>query len=111
MHPDSPSFLLPISILVTLYRDLLALFNTIQPLSLLSAFSTVHCSLKLFLTAQGLYGARFGFLGGFHLTMLLTRVIFTLVPLDTGLPELEPHHLVRQIFSTCTNWDWEPRVL
>ncbi|KAJ4476507.1 hypothetical protein C8J55DRAFT_490188 [Lentinula edodes] len=39
------------------YRDVLALLNTIQPLSLLSAFSTVHCSLKLFSTAQGLIGA------------------------------------------------------
>lgn len=43
--------------------------------------------------------------------MLLTRVIFTLVPLDTELSELEPHHLVRQIFATCDNWDWEPRAL
>ncbi|KIK52687.1 hypothetical protein GYMLUDRAFT_64131 [Collybiopsis luxurians FD-317 M1] len=107
---DSPLFLLPVSSLITLnaYRDVLTLLKILQPPSLLSAFRSAHRSLKLFLTSQGLYGARFGFLGGFHLTLLLTRVALTLVPIGTELPELvEPHHLVRQFFATYAKWDWE----
>ncbi|KAJ4480176.1 hypothetical protein J3R30DRAFT_3701534 [Lentinula aciculospora] len=76
---DSPLFFLPVSSLITLnaYRDVLTLLKVRQPPSLLSALHTAHRAIKLFLVSRGLFGARFGFLGGFHLTLLLTRVTLT----------------------------------
>ncbi|KAJ3889033.1 hypothetical protein GG344DRAFT_52462 [Lentinula edodes] len=105
---DSPLFLLPHSSLVTLnaYRDVLTLLKFLQPPSLLSAFRTAHRAIKLFLVVQGLFGSRFGFLGGFHLTILLSRVTLTLVS-TSGSEELESHHLVRQFFLTYGHWNWE----
>ncbi|GAW08805.1 duf455 domain-containing protein [Lentinula edodes] len=105
---DSPLFLLPHSSLVTLnaYRDVLTIIKFLQPPSLLSAFRTAHRAIKLYLVAQGLFGSRFGFLGGFHLTILLSRVTLTLVS-SGGSEELESHHLVRQIFLTYRHWNWE----
>ncbi|KAJ7123747.1 hypothetical protein C8R44DRAFT_875908 [Mycena epipterygia] len=97
---DSPLFHLPASSLVTLnaYRDVLTLLKILPSLS---NFRTAHRSLKLFLTSQGLFGARFGFLGGFHLTLLLTRVAMMLPR------EAKPHQIVRQFFATYGGWDWE----
>lgn len=105
---DSPLFLLPHSSLVTLnaYRDVLTILKFLQPPSLLSAFRTAHRAIKLYLVAQGLFGSRFGFLGGFHLTILLSRVTLTLVS-SGGSEELESHHLVRQFFLTYRHWNWE----
>ncbi|KAE9389497.1 hypothetical protein BT96DRAFT_1025020 [Gymnopus androsaceus JB14] len=106
---DSPLFLLPSSSLVTLnaYRDVLTILKVLQPPSVFSAFRTAHRAIKLFLTTQGLSGARFGFLGGFHLTLLLTRVTLTLAPSGVETPELKARHLVRQFFATYAKWDWE----
>ncbi|KAJ3809430.1 2'-5' RNA ligase superfamily-domain-containing protein [Lentinula aff. lateritia] len=105
---DSPAFLLPHSSLVTLnaYRDILTILKFLQPESLLSAFRTAHRAIKLYIVAQGLFGSRFGFLGGFHLTILLSRVALTLVS-SGGLEALESHHLVRQFFLTYSHWNWE----
>jgi poly(A) polymerase Pap1 len=57
--------------------------------------------LKFYLKQQGLEGARFGFLGGFHLTLLLTRIALTLPH------NAKAEHLIRQFFSIYASWDWE----
>lgn len=80
------------------YRDVLTLRRVIPDLPI---FRAAHRALKQYLTAQGLSEARFGFLGGFHLTLLLTRVALTL-PHDA-----RPHHLVRHFFKTYSEWNWE----
>ncbi|KAF9062161.1 hypothetical protein BDP27DRAFT_1337000 [Rhodocollybia butyracea] len=108
---DSPLFVLAASSLVTLnaYRDVLALRKLLQPPALLSAFRTAHRALKQFLTTQGLSGGRFGFLGGFHLTLLLTRVTLSLHDSREAesQSELQPHDLVRHFFDTYAKWNWE----
>lgn len=98
--PDSSLFQLPASSLITLnsYRDVLTLRKLLPNLA---TFRTAHSALKQYLTAQGLCGARFGFLGGFHLTLLLARIALTLGR------NAQPHHLVRQFFKTYSRWNWE----
>lgn len=98
---DSPLFALPASSLVTLsaYRDVLILRRVIPSLS---AFVKAHRALKLFLSRRGLVGARFGYLGGFHLTLLLTRVAITL-PHSAGR---SAPHLVEAFLREYAVWDW-----
>jgi len=67
----------------------------------MEAFQAANRALKLYLKQQGVLGARFGFLGGFHLTLLLTRIALTLPP------NAKAGHLVRQFFKTYGSWNWE----
>ena len=97
---DSPLFALPVSVLRTLnaHRDAIALQKV---LSSLDNFRLAHRSLKLFLKSHGLIGARFGFLGGFHLAFLLARVCILLPP------SASPPQIIRVFFHTYARWDWE----
>jgi poly(A) polymerase Pap1 len=67
----------------------------------MEAFQASNRALKLYLKHQGLLGGRFGFLGGFHLTLLLTRIALTLPP------NAKAEHLVCQFFKTYGCWNWE----
>jgi poly(A) polymerase Pap1 len=67
----------------------------------MEVFQAANRALKLYLKQQGLQGARFGFLGGFHLTLLLTRIALILPP------NAKAEHLVHQFFKTYGSWDWE----
>jgi Poly(A) polymerase central domain/MJ1316 RNA cyclic group end recognition domain len=101
---DSPYFSLSHSSLVTLnaYRDLLTLKKVIPSLD---QFRLAHRSLKLFLTLRGLWGARFGYLGGFHLTLLLTHVALS-------LPEnAQATHLIEAFLGTYAKWDWSKDIV
>lgn len=91
---------MPVPALRTLnaHRDVLALQKTLPSLD---NFRIVHRALKLFLDLHGLIGARFGFLGGFHLSILLARVCRLLPPLAT------PAQILRVFFHTYARWDWE----
>lgn len=84
------------------YRDLLTLRNFIPSLE---QFCLAHRSLKLFLTRRGLWGARFGYLGGFHLTLLLTRVALSLP--NTA----QASHLIEAFLKTYAGWDWSKDVV
>ncbi|CAG8759877.1 10400_t:CDS:1, partial [Acaulospora colombiana] len=96
---DSPLFSLPLASLVTLnaYRDVITIKRTVPSLD---TFRTAHRALKLFLIRRGIWGARFGYLGGFHLTLLLTRVALLLPPSAT------PSHLIESFIKTYAQWDW-----
>jgi 2'-5' RNA ligase/endonuclease/exonuclease/phosphatase family metal-dependent hydrolase len=64
------------------YRDsqrILALLSNER----LPSFRLALRALKLFIAARGLSGAKFGFLGGIHLTLLLARVALSDAPDDT----------------------------
>lgn len=104
LQPDSPYFSLPHSSLVTLnaYRDLLTLRKVIPSLD---QFRIAHRSLKLLLVRRGLWGARFGYLGGFHLTLLLTRIALSL-PKAAKAP-----HLIEAFLRTYAEWDWHKDVV
>ncbi|KAH8836019.1 hypothetical protein DL96DRAFT_1576408 [Flagelloscypha sp. PMI_526] len=101
---DSPAFTLPVSTLKTLnaYRDALALKSTLPSLE---TFRLAHRSVKLFLKLNGLIGARFGYLGGFHIAFLLARVTLLLPPTVTA------SELVRTFFHTYARWDWDAEMV
>jgi hypothetical protein len=96
---DSPLFSLPLASLVTLnaYRDVITIKKTVPSLD---TFRTAHRALKLFLIRRGIWGARFGYLGGFHLTLLLTRVALSLSPSATSA------HLIEAFINSYAEWDW-----
>lgn len=71
----------------------------------LAAFQTAHRALKLYLTRRGLSGARFGYLGGFHLTLLLAQVALT-------LPRTaQASHLIESFLKTYAKWNWEKDIV
>lgn len=84
------------------YRDLLTLKKVIQ---FLDQFRLAHRSLKLFLTLRGLWGARFGYLGGFHLTLLLTHVALSLPK------NAQATHLIESFLKTYAEWDWSKDIV
>lgn len=96
---DSSYFSLPVSSLKTLnaHRDALALQQTLPSLD---NFRLAHRSIKLFMKRQGLIGARFGYLGGFHLAFLLARVCLLLPSSATSA------QIIRVFFNLYSRWDW-----
>jgi Poly(A) polymerase central domain/MJ1316 RNA cyclic group end recognition domain len=84
------------------YRDLLTLKKVIPSLD---QFRLAHRSLKLFLTLRGLWGARFGYLGGFHLTLLLTHVALSLPK------NAQATHLIESFIKTYAEWDWSKDIV
>lgn len=97
---DSPLFALPVSALRTLnaHRDALTLQKALPSLD---EFRLAHRALKLFLKLHGLIGARFGYLGGFHLAFLLARICLLLPPTASA------SQIVRVFFRIYARWDWE----
>ena len=101
LPPTDPVFLLPVHTLRTLnsYRNLLALLRAL-PTTSLPAFRLAHRALKIFLVSHGIYSSQLGYLGGIHLTLLLTRISL-LSP-----PDLSAMQLIHAFFATYANWDW-----
>lgn len=79
------------------YRDALALLNALPSME---SFRLAHRALKLFLKLRGLIGARFGYLGGFHIAFLLARICLLLPP------DASPAQIIRAFFYTYSRWDW-----
>lgn len=71
-----------------------------MPTESLSTFRLAHRALKLFCVCQGIYSPRFGYLGGIHVTLLLTRIT-VLSPANSSAVQL-----VRAFFATYAGWDW-----
>lgn len=80
------------------HRDVLALKKALPSLE---NFRLAHRALKLLFKLRGLIGARFGYLGGFHLAVLLARICLPLPP-SASVAEI-----VRVFFHTYSRWDWE----
>jgi len=84
--PSDPVWSLPPSTLSKLkaLRDMEVLRHTIPDLS---AFRVAHRFIKTWARARGIYSARFGFLGGIQISLLLARVC-KLLPKSTSVPDL-----------------------
>lgn len=97
---DSPLFELSVSALRTLnaYRDALTLLRVLPSLE---NFRLAHRGLRLFLKHHGLVGAKFGYLGGFHLAFLIARICLLLPP------SVSPAEIIRMFFHTYSSWNWE----
>lgn len=73
LPPTDPSFDLPIQSLTKLksFRDLDYLQRTIPDLA---AFRTAHRFIRAWAKQRGIYAAKFGYLGGIHITLLLSCI-------------------------------------
>ncbi|KIJ56739.1 hypothetical protein M422DRAFT_238346 [Sphaerobolus stellatus SS14] len=96
-----PLFLLPAPTLRTLnaYRWIHSIQRVI-PVSLMPVFRLAYRALKIHCVSEGIYSAKFGYLSGIHLTILMTRIA-VLSP-----PDASAEHLLQSFFATYTGWDW-----
>jgi uncharacterized protein (UPF0248 family) len=107
----SPASLRPLNT----YRDTIYLLETIPDIS---AYRTAHQFLSLYLKRRGLYSAKFGYLGGIHLSLMLNRVV-KLLPspahspagkgkarIDSKYDDLSPASIVRSFFEYYAAFDW-----
>ncbi|KAH7095320.1 hypothetical protein FB567DRAFT_26608 [Paraphoma chrysanthemicola] len=82
------------------YRDLLYIERTIPSLS---AFRLAYRCLKLWATQRGIYSSKFGFLGGVHLTLMLTWISKSITH-DFG--SATAADLVTSFFNHFSSFDW-----
>lgn len=87
------------------YRDLLYLKSTLPDLV---TFGLAYRAIKLWAVQRGIYSSKFGFLGGVHITLMLSWV-FKRVSLDdtTGEPRtVSASDLVATFFHYYANYNW-----
>jgi poly(A) polymerase Pap1 len=88
------------------YRDAAYLLRSIP---CLEAFRTAHRFLSLYLRRRGLYSAKFGYLGGVHLSLMLNHVI---KHLDSSISiEMNAASLVRTFATYYAQFSWESEVV
>ena len=73
----------------------------------LTVFRISHRLVKLWATNRGIYSSRFGYLGGFHITLLLGRVCKLLCHV-TGASASD---VVRTFFHYYTAFDWATEMV
>jgi len=97
---------LPMSALRTLnaYRDVRYIQKAINP-SRMSAFRLAHRSLRALAKQRGIFTARLGFVGSFHLSILLTRLLERLPA--TGVTAAG---LVSLFIQHYSEFDWSREV-
>jgi poly(A) polymerase Pap1/uncharacterized protein (UPF0248 family)/endonuclease/exonuclease/phosphatase family metal-dependent hydrolase len=78
------------------YRDTAFLLESISDLD---SFRLAHRFLSLYLRRRGLYSAKFGYLGGIHLSLMLNRVVKLL---EFNLPSSNGLTASRRAFSAAT---------
>lgn len=89
------------------YRDTRTLLHSTPSLP---AYITAHRFLALYLKARGLYSAKFGYLGGIHLSLLLHHLLKSLPESQKGIAA-SPASLVRTFFAYFADFDWAGRVV
>ncbi|KAG4427204.1 hypothetical protein IFR05_017313, partial [Cadophora sp. M221] len=92
------------------YRDSAYLLLTIPHLP---SYRLAHRYLTLYLKTHGLYSAKFGYLGGIHLQLMLNRVVklisrstSTTPNTDQEIPPISPATIVRTFFTYYTTFNW-----
>lgn len=100
-------FSLPASTLKRLnaYRDAEYLLRTLPNLKV---FRLAHRFIKLWAKTSGISSSRFGYLGGFHITLLLARVCKLA---DTDPKELTAAGIVRLFFDYYAQFDWSGEIV
>jgi poly(A) polymerase Pap1/uncharacterized protein (UPF0248 family)/2'-5' RNA ligase/endonuclease/exonuclease/phosphatase family metal-dependent hydrolase len=96
----APSSLRPLNT----YRDTAYLLNTIPDIK---SYRTAHRFLSLYLKLHGLYSAKFGYLGGIHLSLMLNRVV-KLLPQNQSVT---PGSIVRTFFVYYASFDWATDIV
>jgi uncharacterized protein (UPF0248 family)/2'-5' RNA ligase len=83
-------------------RDTIYLKNSIPQLS---SFRVAHRFLSIFLRNQGVYSAKFGYLGGIHLTLMLNRLVKLMTAQSTS-ESFTPATIVKTFLGYYANFDW-----
>ncbi|CAJ2502085.1 Uu.00g049380.m01.CDS01 [Anthostomella pinea] len=107
LPPTDPVFSLSTQTLAKLkpVRDLYYLRRTIPDYA---AFRTAYQLIKCWAKQRGVYAAKYGYLGGIHLSILLSRVC-KLLSLD-GRPVSVPT-IVVALFRHYANFDWKNQMV
>lgn len=103
---NSPFWGLPMQTLSKLkpVRDLYYLRRTVPDLA---AFRTAHYLIKTWAKQRGVYSARFGYLGGIHISVLLSRVC-KLLTNDGGVVSVPT--IITTFFQHYANFDWKNKM-
>ena len=104
LPPTSELFLLPGHTLdvIVAYRDNLAIINALPNLE---TFRLARRSLKYFCSSRGIYGAKYGFLGGFAVTFLIAATCKCLPPHSTA------SEIVAATLSRFSGFPWAEEIL
>lgn len=97
-----PSALRPLNT----FRDTLYL---IQTASCLDNFRAAHRFLSTFFRGRGLYSAKFGYLGGVHLSLMLNHVINMIQP--TSVEKVNTATLIRTFVEYYSQIQWEVQTI
>ena len=84
------------------HRDNIAILASVPNVEI---FRLARRAFKYFCSRQGIYGAKFGFFGGFAVTMLIAGICKSL-PADTSASEI-----VAKALSLYSNFPWDSEVL
>ncbi|KAK6525327.1 hypothetical protein TWF694_005470 [Orbilia ellipsospora] len=101
---NSPLFNLTVPTLKKLqaYRDMLYILNTVPNLA---TFRLAYRFLKLWAEKKGIYSSKFGFFGGVHLTLLLSRISILLPPSASA------SQLIVSFFQTYATFKWTEEMV
>ncbi|KAJ6788646.1 hypothetical protein PWT90_06954 [Aphanocladium album] len=102
-----PEFALPVQTLAKLKpaRDMYYLFRSIPDLA---KFRVAFLLIKAWANSRGIYGARFGLLGGIHITVLLVPICKQLATLSKSISTTD---ILTTFFSHYSDFDWESQVV
>lgn len=86
-------------------RDMVYLQETTSDLP---AFRTAYRFINLWASSRGIYAARFGFLGGLHISLMLNRVtkLFHSRTVASGAGGLDAACIIRAFFHYYAAFDW-----
>ncbi|CZR50360.1 uncharacterized protein PAC_00232 [Phialocephala subalpina] len=93
------------------YRDTAYILNTIPDIT---SYRAAHRFLSLYLKIHGLYSAKFGYLGGIHLSLMLNRAVKLMsaqlsLKKQSGLGDAHRSYaaiIVRTFFDYYSNFNW-----
>ncbi|OAA69074.1 DUF455 domain protein [Cordyceps fumosorosea ARSEF 2679] len=107
LPPTHPQFALPVQTLAKLKpaRDMYYLLRSIPDLA---KFRVAFLLIKAWAKSRGIYGARFGLLGGIHITVLLTPICKQLATLSKTVSTTD---IITTFFRHYADFDWEMQVV
>lgn len=109
---NHPEFALPVQTLAKLKpaRDMYYLLRSIPDLA---QFRVAFLLIKAWAISRGLYGARFGLLGGIHISVLLVPICKQLATLarPASSPSASTADIVTTFFHHYANFDWATQVV
>lgn len=100
-------FALPVQTMAKLKpaRDMYYLLRSIPDLA---KFRVAFLLIKAWANSRGIYGARFGLLGGIHITVLLVPICKQLATLSMTVSTTD---ILTTFFSHYANFDWDSQVV